>query len=83
LTGTLTGLVQRRRYHGELLTVANTNSLVGNYAIVPTLIDPGSKLVNYTVTTNNGTLSRDSGQLTGTADNKSRLYGPTQPRSSP
>src|SRR5262249_41243628 len=60
-------------------TVADTNSPVGSYAIVASLSDPDTKLGNYSVTTNNGTLSITPASLTGTAENKNRLYGQLNP----
>jgi hypothetical protein len=38
-------------------TSATTTSPVGPYSIVPSLVDPNSKLSNYTITLNNGTLT--------------------------
>ena len=58
---------------------ATTNSVVGNYPIVPMLSDPNSRLVNYAVTTNNGTLTVSKAVLAITADNTSRLYGAVNP----
>jgi hypothetical protein len=60
-------------------TSAGTASPVGNYAIVPVVLDLTGKLGNYSVTSTNGTLAINRAPLTGTADNKSRLYGETNP----
>ena len=38
-------------------TTADTNSPVGSYTITAGLLDPDHKLANYTVITNNGTLT--------------------------
>lgn len=57
LTGTVTGLQNGDNITAIYTTVADTNSLAGRYAIVPTLVDPGGKLTNYTVTINNGVLT--------------------------
>ena len=56
-TATLTGV-----QNGDNITASNScnaaiDSPVGSYAIVPTLIDPGSKLTNYTVAVTNGVLT--------------------------
>jgi hypothetical protein len=56
-TGSLSGL-----QNDDLITVAystgaTASSPVGNYAIVPTLNDPGDRLNNYSVTTNAGSLT--------------------------
>jgi hypothetical protein len=54
-------------------------SPVGSYDITPSLNDPDGKLVNYTVTTHNGTLNVTPATLIGTADNKNRVYGESNP----
>ena len=51
-------------------TVATPASGVGNYDIVPALNDPDGKLGNYTVTTNNGTLTITAAPLSVSADNQ-------------
>ena len=48
-------------------------------SIVPTLVDPTGKLGNYTVTSNNGTLTVTQAVLTVTAASVSRLYGDANP----
>src|ERR1051326_3958765 len=47
--------------------------------IVPSLQGPGSKLGNYNLTINNGTLTVNPAGLLGAADDKSRVYGQTNP----
>src|SRR5207249_3358299 len=79
LTGNLVGIQNTDNISATYSTVATTNSPVANYAIVPALVDPDSKLSNYAVTTNNGTLAINPAALTGGADNKSRFYGQTNP----
>ena len=59
--------------------MATTNSPVGTYAITASLSDPGSKLGNYTVTSNNGTLTVNATPLLGQVENKSRVYGLANP----
>src|SRR5262249_14307771 len=79
LTGTLTGVVNGDNITASYSTIADTNSPVGGYSIIPTLSDADGKLGNYTVTSNNGVLSVTAAHLTGTADNKIRLYGSANP----
>ena len=79
LTGSLVGVQNGDNITAVYTTVANTNSPVGTYAIIPTLVDPDSKLANYTVTTNNGTLDVTAAALTVAANNASRAYGATNP----
>jgi hypothetical protein len=43
------------------------------------LSDPGSKLGNYTVTTNNGTLTIGAAALTASANSTNRVYGASNP----
>jgi hypothetical protein len=56
-SGTITGLVNGDNITGTYSTTATPTSTVGSYAITPTLLDPGSKLPNYSVTVNNGRLT--------------------------
>jgi hypothetical protein len=56
-TGTILGI-----QHGDNITAsyscaATTTSPPGSYPIVPSLNDPNQRLTNYSVTTNNGTLT--------------------------
>ena len=57
LSGTITGLQNNDNITATYSCSATTNSPVGTYAIVPTLVDPNGLLVNYSVVTNNGTLT--------------------------
>jgi len=79
LTGTISGIRNNDDIAASYSTFAGASSPVGTYAIVPALSDPDSKLGNYAVTTNNGSLTVTPALLTGTADDKSRLYGETNP----
>ena len=79
LTGSITGIQNGDNITASYSTTATVSSPVGNYNIVPSLNDPDSKLGNYTVTTNNGTLSVTPAALTVTADDKSRVYGAANP----
>jgi hypothetical protein len=79
LTGTLTGLQNGDNITASYSTIANTNSPVGNYAIIAALNDPGDKLTNYSVTISNGTLSVTAAALSVTADDKARSYSAPNP----
>ena len=57
LTGSITGLQSGDLITANFWSPATTNSPAGGYPIEFTLSDPGSKLGNYIVTTNNGTLT--------------------------
>jgi len=56
-TATLIGVTNGDNITASNSSPATTASPVGTYAIVPTLIDPGGKLVNYTVAITNGVLT--------------------------
>jgi hypothetical protein len=60
-----------------LATVANTNSPAGNYAI--TITNGSLSAVNYSFSFSNGVLSVGKALLTIAANDKSRLYGATNP----
>jgi MBG domain-containing protein len=78
-TGTITGIANGDNITATYATVATPGSSVGPYAIVPTLVDPGNKLANYTVTSKNGTLTVSPAPLTVTAGNTQRAYGDVNP----
>ena len=69
LGGTITGIQNGDNITATFTTTAVTNSPVGTYPIVPHLVDPNGRLVNYTVTTNNGTLTVNA--VTPTANGQS------------
>ena len=52
---------------------------MGNYPITPTLVDPGNKLSNYSVSSTNGTLNVTAAALSVAANNASRAYYATNP----
>jgi len=56
-TGNLTGLQNGDNITATYSTEVTAGSPPGTYAIVPALVDPNNRLGNYTVTTNNGTLT--------------------------
>lgn len=57
LTGIISGIQNNDNISANYSTTATTNSPVGDYPITASLNDPDSKLSNYNVTTNAGTLS--------------------------
>ena len=78
-TGSVTGLKNGDVITATFASAASATSPVGTYPIVATLSDPGLKLANYTVNSNNGTLTVTQASLTVTAGNASRLYGDPNP----
>jgi hypothetical protein len=56
-TGTITGLQNGDTVTATYACSATPPSPPGAYPITVTLVDPASRLGNYTVTTNNGTLT--------------------------
>ncbi len=55
--GTITGLQNQDNITASYSCNAISNSVVGAYAIVPALVDPGDRETNYTVSLVNGTLT--------------------------
>jgi hypothetical protein len=79
LTGSIVGLQNGDNITAVYATAADTNSPVGSYPITIGLLDPGGKLGNYSVTTNNGTLTVNPAPLTVAADNQGQTYGGATP----
>jgi hypothetical protein len=79
MTGIVTGLQNGDAITAAYSSTATPASLVGQYPITATLIDPDSKLNNYTVTLNEGILTVGKATLTVTAANTTRLYGASNP----
>ena len=79
LTGTVTGQVNNDTISATFSTTAQPGSAVGTYDISPVWNDPGTKLGNYTITTNLGTLTVTKAPLSVVVDNKSRTYGAGNP----
>jgi hypothetical protein len=78
-TGAVTGIQNGDNITASYSTVADPTSPVGTYAIVPALVDPDNKLGNYSVTTNNGTLTVTAAPLVVTAADAIRQYGQANP----
>lgn len=79
LDGTLVGVLNGDNITATFSTTATQFSPVANYAIVPTLNDPTNKLGNYSVTSNNGTLTITPVGLMITADNKTKILDSPNP----
>ena len=62
-------------------TTATATSAPGTYPITASLVDPTSKLGNYSVTITNATLTVTPATLTVTAANASMVYGDAVPLS--
>ena len=75
LTGSVVGLQAGDVITASFSSAATTNSPVGVYPITFTLSDPGSKLGNYVITTNNGTLTVTNALLAVTANSTNKTYG--------
>lgn len=84
-TGTVTGVVAGDAITSTYASTATATTTVGVYgpataqAITPTLLDPGSKLANYNVTSTNGTLTITPAVLTITAVNSTKVVGKPVP----
>ena len=78
-TGTITGLNSGDNITVIYTTVANPGSAVGDYTIVPTLVDPDNKLGNYNVVINYGTLTVTPAPLLVVADDTARPAGQPNP----
>jgi hypothetical protein len=79
LTGTLTGVKNGDNITAVYSTTATATSAPGTYPITASLLDPTSKLGNYSVTITNATLTVTQAPLVVTAANASRLYGDPNP----
>ncbi|HEV7675147.1 MAG TPA: MBG domain-containing protein [Candidatus Angelobacter sp.] len=78
-TGSITGLRSGDTITVTYTTVANTGSAVGDYVIIPTLVDPDNKLSSYNVTINNGNLTVTPAPLSIVADDITRAAGQPNP----
>ena len=78
-TGTITGIQNGDNITATYASAATATSPVGTYPIVPTLVDPSSKLGNYNVISTNGTLTVKAVAITVTADAQTKVYGDNDP----
>lgn len=80
LTGSVTGIQNNDNITVIYTTIATAGSPVGTYPIIPTLVDPDNKLVNYIVVKNNGTLTVTiAPPIVVTPDAVSRSFGVPNP----
>lgn len=77
--GTLTGVQYSENITATYTTSATAGSDVGSYVITPVLVDPDGKLINYQISSSNGTLTITKVPLSVTASNVSRAYGVANP----
>src|SRR5207249_4946117 len=78
-TGTLNGIKNGDNITATYGTTATPASPIGPYDITATLLDPTSKVGNYSVTLNKGKLTITQAPLTVTPANANRLYGDANP----
>jgi putative lipoic acid-binding regulatory protein len=74
-TGNVVGVLNNDGIAASYSTVADETSSVGNYDIIPSLLDPNNRLNNYIVASTNGMLTVTPAALSVTANNTSRGYG--------
>lgn len=79
LTGSITGIKNSDPITATYTTSAGIGSDVGSYPVTPTLVDPSSRLSNYSVTSADGVLTITKAPLVIAAANASRLYGGSNP----
>ena len=78
-TGAIVGLKNGDSIGAIFSTLATPASPIGNYPIIPTLVDPNNQAGNYAITFVNGILVVNAAPLSVTADNASRFYGDPDP----
>jgi hypothetical protein len=78
-TGAIIGLKNGDNITAIYSSAADPTSAVGNYPIVPALVDPNGRLINYVVTSNNGTLAVNPAPLSVSADDATRPVGQANP----
>src|SRR5262249_53959491 len=78
-TGSIAGLKNGDNITATFASAADPTSPVGNYPIVPTLVDPDNRLANYAVTANNGTLTVTPAPLSVVAADATRQVGTDNP----
>jgi 6-phosphogluconolactonase (cycloisomerase 2 family) len=79
LSGTLTGVRNGDNITAVYSTTATATSVPGTYPITTSLVDPTSKLGNYSVTITNNTLTVTPATLTVSAASASMVYGDAVP----
>ncbi len=78
-SGVLSGVQNGDNISATYSSVAAVSSNIGDYPIVPTLVDPDNKLTNYVTAITNGTLTLTAAPLTAVADDKTKVYGSANP----
>ncbi len=78
-TGQLSGVQYNDNITATYSSGAGTNSPIGQYAIVPALVDPGNRLPNYIVASTNGILTVTQANLSVTANDAIRPFGAANP----
>jgi hypothetical protein len=78
-SGSTVGLKNGDPITASYSCAANSFSPIGTYPITATLNDPSSKLGNYLVTLNTGTLTIGAATLTVQADDKTKVLGSANP----
>jgi MBG domain-containing protein len=78
-TGTVVGLKNGDNIGATFSSPATPASPVGNYAIIPTVVDPNNQAGNYAITLVNGVLAVNPAPLSVTAADASRIYGDPNP----
>src|ERR1041385_5728506 len=79
LNGSITGIKNNDNITATYTTSADITSPVGTYPIAPVWSDPDTRLGNYAVTTNFGTLTVTQATMQVLISSASRLYGETNP----
>jgi hypothetical protein len=78
-SGSIVGLKNIDPITATYSSIATASSSIGTYPITASLNDPSSKLGNYDVTLNEGTLTIGPASLTVQADDKSKVLGAANP----
>jgi len=78
-TGTVVGLKNGDNIGATFSSAATPASPVGNFAIIPTVVDPNNQAGNYAITLVNGVLAVNPAPLSVTAADAARLYGDPNP----
>ena len=78
-TGELMGLANGDVITANYSCAATLTSPPGDYAIVPSLVDPDNRLSNYTFVVQDGALTILPAPLIVTTDNAARVYGQSNP----
>lgn len=75
--GEITGIKNNDAIVATYESAATASSIIGEYAIVPTLT--GDALSNYDITESNGTLTITKAAITVVANDKTRIFGVANP----